>query len=324
MAQHLHGVEIMRTGTFTPGGAAKGRKVTITEADLDQMVESFDALGSNLVPVLKLGHAEAQRFMGQDSGAPNLGIVEKIVRVGEKVLANFANVPDAVIELIRQKRFTNVSVEIVPSLDIDGKTFANVLTAVALLGAELPAVSGLKELAELLFVSGMKAPAYDDAIHYSLHGDDTSLLPLKGAKVKEDTMTVTYTQEQHDALVEAAVAKAVKVAKDEYTAEAEKITAERDDAIKAVKVVKDEFTAYSDKVANAEAETMVDEAIKAGKLLPKQKDAALAFATNLSGTIKFDDKDTSMRTMFADFLGSMPPKVDTTEVGPSTADETQA
>ena len=91
----------------------------------------------------------------------------------------------------------------------------------------------------------------------------------------------------------------------------------------AVKTVKTEYAEYTDKVAKAEAETMVDQAIKEGKLLPKQKDAALAFATNLTGTIKFGDENKSMASMFADFLGAMPPKVDTTEKGGSTADETQ-
>lgn len=309
MAQHLNGVEIMRTGTFSPSGAAAGKRVTIGVAELDGLVESFEALTpkGGFTPVLKLGHADAQRFMGQSSGAPNLGIVEKIFREGEKLLANFSNVPDAVVDLIRQRRFTNVSVEIVPNLEFDGKTFSQVLTAVALLGAEMPAINGLKELAAALFTKVEITPiTADNIVSY---------------EQETETMTVTYTQEQHDALLEAAVSKAVDVAKATYAADSEKLTAERDDAIKAAKAIKTDFAEFTDKVSKAEAETMVDEAIKAGKLLPKQKPAALAFATNLSGTIKFDDKDTSMRVMFAEFLGSMPPKVDTSEKGAGSTDD---
>ena len=306
----MQNVEIMRTGTFSPSGAAAGKRVTIGVVELDGLVESFEALvpGGGFTPVLKLGHADAQRFMGQSTGAPNLGIVAKIFREGEKLLANFSNVPDAVVDLIRQKRFTNVSVEIVPNLEFGGKTFSQVLTAVALLGAEMPAISGLKELAAALFTEVEVTPIKADTV--LIYEQET------------EPMTVTYTQEQHEALLEAAVSKAVTTATAKFTADAEKLAAELKDAVEAVKTGKAEFAAYTDKVAKAEAETMVDEAIKAGKLLPKQKDAALAFAQNLTGTVKFEDKDTSMTAMFAEFLGAMPPKVDTSEKGTGTPDET--
>ncbi len=310
MAKAIQEVEIMRTGTFTPGGAAKGRKVTITETDLEQMVSSFNELVpvGGFTPVLKLGHAEAQRFIGQGSGAPNLGIIEKIWREGAKVLANFINVPDAVVDLIRQKRFNNVSVEIVPSLEFDGKTFANVLTAVALLGAELPAVKGLKELSAAVFTQATVTPIEaDNTVSYEWETD-----PMPDTKL---------TQEQHESLLEAAVSKAVAVAKAEFAAETEKLTAERDEAREAVKTVKAEYSDYTAEVARAEAETMVDTAIKAGKLLPKQKDAAMAFASNLTGTVKFGDEDKPMAALFADFLGAMPSKVDLKENGTGSTEE---
>ncbi len=310
MAKKINEVEIMRTGTFNPGGAAKGRKVTITETDLEEMVTSFNELVpvGGFTPVLKLGHAEAQRFIGQGSGAPNLGIIEKIWREGAKVLANFVNVPDAVVDLIRQKRFNNVSVEIVPSMEFDGKTFANVLTAVALLGAELPAVKGLKELSAAVFTQATVTPiSADNTVSYEWETE-----PMPDTKL---------TQEQHEALLEAAVSKATAVAKAEYAAETEKLTAERDEAREAVKTVKAEYAEYTDEVARAEAETMVDAAIKAGKLLPKQKDAAMAFASNLTGTVKFGDEDKPMATLFADFLGAMPSKVDLKEKGAGSTEE---
>jgi hypothetical protein len=313
MAKTINEVEIMRTGTFTPGGAAAGRKVTITENDLSEMVSSFNQLApiGGFTPVLKLGHAEAQKFIGQSNGAPNLGVIEKIWREGAKVLANFVNVPDAVVDLIRQKRFNNVSVEVVPSMEFDGKTFANVLTAVALLGAELPAVKGLKELSAAVFTQATVEPfepvAPDNIVSYEW---ETEKMP--------DTK---LTQEQHDALLEAAVSKAVAVAKAEFAAETEKLTAERDEAREAVKTVKTEFAEYTDKVAQAEAETLVDTAIKAGKLLPKQKEAAMAFASNLTGTVKFGDEDKSMAALFADFLGAMPSKVDLKENGSGSTEE---
>ncbi|MEE8606701.1 MAG: hypothetical protein V3S55_03775 [Nitrospiraceae bacterium] len=311
MAKDINRVEIMRTGTFTPGGAAAGRKITITGVELDEMVESFEQLVpvGGFTPVLKLGHAEAQKFIGQTSGAPNLGIVAKIFREGEKVLANFSNVPDAVINLIKQKRFTNVSVEIVPKMDFDGKTFSQVLTAVALLGAELPAVKGLAELSAAVFTQANVVP---------LEGEQTV---VTFEQEIQDMSETKLTQEQHESLLEAAVSKAVAATKAEFADETEKLTAERDEARDAVKTVTEDYAAHVKAVSVAEATTMVEKAIADGKLLPKQKDAALAFATNLSGTVKFGDEDKSMTAMFADFLGQMPSKVTLDEKGAGSTKE---
>lgn len=310
MAQNLSGVEIMATGTFRPGGAAAGRKVTISGDDLDQMVASFNELApiGGFTPVLKLGHTDAQRFMGQGNGAPNLGIVEKIWREGQKVLANFTSVPDAVVDLIRSKRFNSVSVEIVPSLEFEGRKFSNVLTAVALLGAELPAVKGLADLSATLFTQAEVKPLEADQV-VSFEWE---------SKPMPDTK---YTQEQLDSLVEAAVDKAIKAAKAEFEAHSERLTAERDEAREALETTKTEFADFQTEVRNAEAISLVDKAVKDGKLLPKQKDAALAFAMNLSGTVKFGDEEKGMASLFAEFLDGMPSKVDMSERGAGSEDD---
>jgi hypothetical protein len=310
MAQDLNGVEIMATGTFTPGGAAKGRRVTISSNDLDEMVASFQELVpiGGFTPVLKLGHTDAQRFMGQGNGAPNLGIVQKIWREGQKVLANFSAVPDAVVDLIRSKRFNSVSVEILPSLEFEGRKFSNVLTAVALLGAELPAVKGLADLSATLFTQAEVKPIEADQI-VSFEWESNPMPDVK------------YTQEQHDSLVEAAVAKALKDAKAKFEADGERLTAERDEARKALETVKTEYADFQTKVRNAEAVSLVEKAVKVGKILPKQKDAALAFAMNLSGTVKFGDEEKSMATLFAEFIDGMPSKVDMSEKGAGSKDD---
>lgn len=311
MAQALNGVEIFSTGTFTPGGSAKGKRVTIKQSDLDEMVSSFNDLVpiGGFTPVLKLGHAEAQKFIGQGSGAPNLGIIEKIWIVGSKVLANFSNVPDSVVDLIRGKRFNNVSIEVVPSLKFDGRTFKNVLTAVALLGAELPAVKGLADLSATLFTQAEITPIEADQI--------------VSYEWEKQTMpdVVTYTQAQHDALLEAAVSKAVTAETVKYTAESEKLNAERDEAREALKTKNTEFAAFQAEVSAAQATALVDDAVDKKKILPKQRDAALAFMQHIEGTVKFGDEEKSAQVMFAEFLEAMPPKVDTAEKGAGSPEE---
>jgi len=84
----IENVEIFRAGTWN------GDKYTIK--DLDDIVEAFDSVGFK--PPVKLGHAEK-------SGDPAYGWVNSIRRVGDKLVADFIDVPKAIFEAIRQPDF---------------------------------------------------------------------------------------------------------------------------------------------------------------------------------------------------------------------------
>jgi hypothetical protein len=129
------------------------------------------------------------------------------------------------------------------------------------------------------------------------------------------------TQEQHDSLCEAAVDKAVKAAKAEFAQDGQRLTAERDEAREALKVNKQEFNDFRTKAAQAEAESTIDAAIKAGKLLPKQKPSAVAFLMAQTGTIKYGDEEKSAAALFAEFIEMSPPKVDIGEQGSGSVDD---
>jgi hypothetical protein len=301
MAKELNHVEIFATGTWHPSSG----KVTITEEDLDDMVQSFTELGSipGFTPVLKLGHADAQKWFGQKGGSPALGFVSKIWREGRKILANFSNVPDSIVDLISKRRYNSVSVEIFPRYEHEGRTLKNVLFAVALLGAELPAVKGLKELASSLFNASTAFSSADVVVFE------------KG----EPVMTaVQFSQEQHETLLEAAIAKAVEITKGEFAQKVSdletsvtKLTGERDRAVEALR----EFTANADK---REFETMVETAMKDGKLTPAQKPMALAFADSLKGMVKFGDGEKPAKVLFKEFLDGFKAGPDTSEKGSAT------
>jgi hypothetical protein len=293
MPQTLRDVEIFSTGKH------RGSEVVdITESDLQEMVNSFNELSGTggFQPVLKLGHDDVQKFFGARKGAPNLGFVEKLRMEGSKILADFTNIPDALFDLIKQRRFNSVSIEMFPKTEFNGKQFKNVLTAVALLGAELPAVKGLKDLAATLFTE---------------EPEDV----FQGDKIELKEQDMPFSQEQVDTLVDAAVAKAKDEAKAEFTVQLDAVTVERDDAIKAKETAQTSLRTYEADVEKQTATAMVDKAIEEGKLLPAQKEAALAFALNVSGTIKFGDKETSASKLFSDFIDSLPTKVDLSEKG---------
>jgi hypothetical protein len=133
-ASQLHtlaGVEIFQAGKWN------GDDYTVE--DLDRMVEAAQQVG--FTPPLKAGHADRD-------GQPALGWVENLRRVGSKLVADLVGLPARVYEAIRQRRYDRVSAEIYWNLQRNGKNFPRALKALALLGAEIPAVD-LKPLHEL-------------------------------------------------------------------------------------------------------------------------------------------------------------------------------
>ena len=125
-----------------------------SETDLDAMVDAFNEVGFN--PAIKIGHADGQEQLKADEyrkifGAPSLGQIERIYRRGSKLFADFINVPKRLAELINKKAYSRISAEIFwqYACNFTGKTFPRVLKAVSLLGAEIPAITSLKDIEAL-------------------------------------------------------------------------------------------------------------------------------------------------------------------------------
>ena len=193
MAGEINSVEIFATGVWNGN-----KKITVTQKTLDQMVSSFELLSAQVDgyrPFLKLGHTEMQKFFGGESGAPSLGFISKIWREGGKILANFSNVPDTLVDLVKSGRYNAVSIEFLPEVKFAGDTFRSVLRAVALLGAELPAVKDLKDLSASLMS--------DDAYIFEEASPVETL--EKEVPVANEAK---YDQAQVDSLIEVAVSKA--------------------------------------------------------------------------------------------------------------------
>lgn len=134
-SNNICGVEIFDIGTHN------GDKYT--EKDLDDMVAAFGVLDYR--PSVKVGHTKDK------PGAPSYGWVTNLRKQGTKLVADFESMHDSVVEAIRKKMYNSVSSEIYFNLKRGGKEFRRALKAVALLGAEVPAVAGLKPLHEMEF-----------------------------------------------------------------------------------------------------------------------------------------------------------------------------
>lgn len=133
----LSGVEIMALGTWNG--------TRIDEQKFDEVIEAFEATKDFARPHLKLGHNDEQRLIAKD-GLPSAGEVAKVYKRGKKLLADFVNIPDKIFELIQRKRYKSVSVELFSGYRFKEKTFPTLLGAVALLGADLPAMATLNDI----------------------------------------------------------------------------------------------------------------------------------------------------------------------------------
>jgi len=130
-------VEIFGVGTHN------GDKYS--EADLDKMVTAFGELDYR--PAIKIGHTRDK------PGAPAYGWVQNLRRAGSKLIADFTDMHDSVVDAVRKKLYDNVSAEIYFNLKRGGKSFDRALKAVALLGAEVPAVANLVPLHKMEFAA---------------------------------------------------------------------------------------------------------------------------------------------------------------------------
>lgn len=146
----VQAVEVMRVGTWND--------IEFTLADLDEMIAAFNARPFS-VP-LKVGHGEV-------AGMPAYGWVDRIFRRGEVLFADFRDVPGWIFDCVFvQHQYDHVSIEVFFNLKVGDKTFKRVLKAVALLGAETPAVSGLSPLRDAIFAPA--ADQYEKQIAFSL------------------------------------------------------------------------------------------------------------------------------------------------------------
>lgn len=143
----ITGVKIFAAGTWTDSaGVTRDWK----NEDLDKMVEAFTAGVPAVVP-LKCGHtsdefnrriAEAldvpvETITGEKGqGQIGLGKMVSLERKGSLLIAGFDNIPEPISNLCEGGQYSTVSVEIEDTVG----DFGPVVTGVALLGAEEPAV----------------------------------------------------------------------------------------------------------------------------------------------------------------------------------------
>jgi hypothetical protein len=137
---NISDVEIFATGQWN------GDKYI--DSDLEDIVRSFEETKLMIKPYLKLGHDDDQ-LLAQRDGLPAIGWVDRLKKIGNKLIADFSNVPKKIYELIKAGAYRRISSEIFFNAKIDNKTYPKLLKAVSLLGGDTPAVQNLNDIISL-------------------------------------------------------------------------------------------------------------------------------------------------------------------------------
>ncbi len=143
----IEAVPVLKTGNWTD---MYGNKVSFTMEDLDEIVRNTNALLKSkiLEPPLKLGHNEKQEIT---DGMPSIGYISQVYRLGNQIFADFANVPQKIYDLIKAKAYSKISAEVYMNFEHPetGENIGKTIRAVALLGADVPAIKGLGDILSL-------------------------------------------------------------------------------------------------------------------------------------------------------------------------------
>lgn len=231
----LIGRHIFRVGTWNG--------MTFTEKDLDDIVANYFKLRDVHHVPLKFGHNDEQPLT---DGQPAIGWISNVYRRGKDLYADFSHVPSVVVEAIKSRRYRTVSVEIMKNAKLNGEAIKSwFLDAVAILGADQPAVSGLSDLADLT----LSRASFEDGVSmvFSKAGNfnspenpdmdkkelqeviDSATAPLRESLSRLEERTETLEKENKDLKTENETLKAEKKETAEKAQKA-KIEATRKDA----------------------------------------------------------------------------------------------
>lgn len=330
----LKGVEIFDVGTWN------GTKNT--DEDLDDLVESYRAIGQLVKPMVKLGHADDQKLL-QEDGYPAAGWVTNLYRQGTKLVADLAGVPSVIAKLVNAGAYRRVSSEIYHNLkeEATGKTFRRVLGAIAFLGGEMPAVTTLRDIVALGYSSqatpaaGITAGTAPIIVTY-----DREETPMKTCQKCKKQFTADemaeggeyckdckeggpakhgaegVTPEQYSSLLAKFSALEAQVQTANAAAESAQAKAAQAQAT---------LELYERADAKEKDEAAVEEAIKDGRMLPANRDGALRVFAALRQApqkVKYSKKgadgaveevEASPRDLMVDFLKTLKPGLYTKE-----------
>lgn len=271
--KQIKDVEIMRTGRF------KGAEYT--EKDLDQFIENFNNRIAE--PVLTIDHDEKLTDnVAKEFKVAALGYVEKLKRVGDRLYADFRQVPKLIAELIEAGPLKQRSIEFFKVFKTSsGQTLKNVLTGVTFFGTGLPAVAGMSDLMQFFKDNKGNAQAdtvndrNDDSVHVKIKFQEPTMKMIEIPE--EEYQQLLAIKKEFDEMKKTTADGQAKFK--DVESELEKFKTENNSLkteLETVKKSAEEFEKFKAESAKKEAEGYIDAQIAAKKLLPKFRDFKVA------------------------------------------------
>lgn len=264
-----HWIELFRAGTHTD---SSGKTQTWTEEDLDTIVAKYDP-STHEAPAV-IGHPK--------DNAPAYAWVESLKRDGKSLWGKFKQVLPEFAEAVAQGSYKKRSIALYPDMT---------LRHVGFLGAQPPAIKGLKDIA---FASG------DECITIEF-SESTEVGDDKDEQIKA-LQAQLETSKQNEAALETKFAEA----------SASVLTKEE-----AANKLKIELDAIRNETRGKEREVFVDALIAQGKLTPAMRQMAIDVISicDAVGMWTFAEGESSASEKVEEFLSSLPKVITFGEMG---------
>lgn len=292
----LKGVDIFSVGKWNDDN--------FTLEDLKSMVKSFEETKQGVKPYIKLGHNKTQE-LAQKDGLPSMGWVDKMYINGEKLIADFVDIPKKIYDLIKIGAYKKVSCEMFFNVKIKDKKFSHLITAVSLLGADTPAVMNLNDIHALYFEKEEKPRVYFEQALEFKYKEEIQGKDLKMSKTENEIKLELELAEQKKSFAakndEAEKLASEKAATDKENAELKefKANAEKKDIENAIALKQEQiktFTAnlVTEKLCTPGMKPLITEllsdkkefSVKSGEVELKSKEDILKAALKLFSAAK--------------------------------------
>ncbi len=258
---HEFDAEIFSVGTWN--GDKYGRR------DLEEIAANFRTLSDRVKPPVKLGHVAKE-------GQPALGWVKDLKVKGKTLVATLTEVPQIVYDAIKAGLYKRVSSEIYWNYKAaSDKTYKYVLKAVALLGADIPAVGDLSDLTAYLTQISTPDGSFERIASYELE-----LEPDDAFKIKFIT---DHVDKEHKKMSE----KKEKTYQEEYENERkarEIAEQEKADMEAELKKFKEQQEKERHEARIKEFTDTCEALVKDGKMTPAERDGLVEGVSTLTYT----------------------------------------
>lgn len=288
-------IELFRAGEYPQG--------TFTEKDIDDIVQTYDP-----------SFHEAPAVVGHPRDtAPAYGWVEKLKRVGDKLLGSFRQVAPEFAEAVKSGRYKKRSVRL--GRNADGRW---TLKHVGWLGAKAPEIKGL---ADVQFEQSDTDIDIDVDFQESPEGGDSmtneereKLLAKEREKIRSEVRAELQAEfaEKEKSVREQAKTELKEELKQELHADfSEKHTA-----------LEDQNRKLNASIRRRDISSRIDQLVAAGKVTPGMRDKGLEdFCMALDGNeteVEFSEGETTVKkkplNLFFDMLDGMPNLVEFQEL----------